>query len=182
MSKVVQSLDQRCPSTRCFGRTLKSSTGASHPVTSASSLPVPCVLVLVTKFPLGSWEHDTILYLMPKVRPSFNPHLQTYPGLVLPNPIYLWSGTPVICAQQSQHCLPESPVLNILFLHGHGQPIWGNSSLFFQFSVMTFKACSRWTPRELTAFLFQSYLGCYYLPSPGHRCWRGIPSVIHLMS
>lgn len=84
MSKVVQSLDQSCPSTGCFGRTLKSSTGASQPLTSASGPPVPCVLVLVTKFPLGSWEHDTILYPMPKVRPNFNPHLQTYPDKTKP--------------------------------------------------------------------------------------------------
>lgn len=79
ISKAVQSLGQSCPSSGCVGRTLKGSTGALHPVTLNSNLPVTCVEVLVTKFPLGSWEHDTILYTMPKPRPNFNPHLQTYP-------------------------------------------------------------------------------------------------------
>lgn len=149
ISKAVQSLDQSCPSSGCIWRTLKSSTGASHPVTSNSRPPVPCVLVLVTKFPLGSWEHDTILYTMPKPRPNFNPHLQTYPDKTKAwcCQSYLFPKWYSYDLYSAVSMLPSrSPVLSILILYGHGQPTCRDSSLFFQFSVMPFKACSRWTP------------------------------------
>lgn len=179
VSKAMQSLDQSCLSSGCIGRPLKSSTGGSHWVTSNSGPPVSCVLVLVTKFPLCSWEHDTILYTKPKLRPTLNPYLETYPDETKARccQCYLfpkWDSCD-LCSAVS--VLPSgSPVLSILILHGNGQPTCRDSSLFFKFSVMPFKVCSRWTHCELAAFLFQSYLGCFYLPSPEHRYWRGIPS------
>ena len=88
-------------------------------VTSAPSLPASCVLVP------GFRERDTVLCPVSELRLTRNPQLQMCstklkkPRVVVPIPSSNGTpaltstlrsvGTPVICAQKSPCCLPESP-------------------------------------------------------------------------
>lgn len=78
VSKAVSNLDQSCPLSGSFNRTLIGGSGASHPVIFASSPSVSCVLFLVTRFLPGSWEGDIMLCPVSKLRPTCNPQLQIY--------------------------------------------------------------------------------------------------------
>lgn len=145
LSKAVQSLNQSCPPSWSLGRSLISSTGASHPVIRASSPPVSCVLDLVTRLPPGSWEHRTFYiphlnwgfililsskYVLMKLNSGAANPIPFQCGDSSPNSTPHWTGIHVTCSWKSLWCPPVSVVL-LLWFPIEPCPVYLACSLFF---------------------------------------------------